>query len=419
VRPAAVAPSVIVPNVVVPNISVPTVVMTNIVMTTVAAAAPEIPRPPPKRPETKPSEAPSVQQKKVEQKKVEQKVEPTKEDRAPVKGIALATMMPARAVDHEVENRNISLSRPRNIDPLFLAEVQAEMRAEFRADVRADVRTEVWAAVREAVRAQLQTELQTKRPPMQAGKEEKHMRSKWLEMPWRKNPEDPGMSGPEDAEASGGNSNRNREKENCFMSDISQSTSKAPVRSAREVPTFQADLSPMEDIYRAIGIMNPPRGCSITKVVEMLNSEHIRDLSKDMKRAAVLMALDAAGTSLEQLQKDAKARQDALDAHEAQQRKQVEAEWARKAEEIVQIQAEMDSIKAHYAGRISRNLDGVARQKATFAEWVNSKQQECQGMAEAIELCSKAPVSASASASSSSSSPSSEVSLMKAHAKTV
>jgi lambda repressor-like predicted transcriptional regulator len=247
---------------------------------------------------------------------------------------------------------------------------------------------------------------------MQAGKEEKPMRSKWLEMPWRKNPEDPSMSGPEGAEPSDGNSTSNSEKEN-FMSDLSQPMPKSPVRSAREVPTFQADLSPMEDIYRSVGIMNPPRGYSVTKVVEMLNSEHIRDLPKDMKRAAVLMALDAAGTSLEQLQKDARARQDALDAHEAQQRKQVEAEWARKAEEIVQIQAEMDSIKAHYTGRISRNLDGVARQRATFAEWVSSKQQECQGMAEAIELCSKSPASAPAS------SPSPEVSLMKANAKTV
>ena len=301
-------------------------------------------------------------------------------------------MMPGRDVDHEIDNRNVSLSRPRTIDPLFLAEVQAEFRADFRAEVRTEIRKEVRAAVREAVRAELQTELQTKQPPMQAGKEEKHMRSKWLELPWRKNPEDPSMSGIDDTEAGDGNSTSNREKENV-MSDLSQPMPKPPVRSAREVPTFQVDLSPMEDIYRAIGIMNPPRGYSITKVVEMLNSEHIRDLSKELKRAAVLMALDAAGTSLEQLQRDAKARQDALDAHEAQQRKQVEAEWARKAEEIVQIQAEMDSIKAHYTGRISRNLDGVARQKATFAEWVNSKQQECQGMAEAIELCSKSPVS--------------------------
>jgi lambda repressor-like predicted transcriptional regulator len=247
---------------------------------------------------------------------------------------------------------------------------------------------------------------------MQAGKEEKHMQSKWLELPWRKNPEDPNR-GPEDGQASSdGNSNSNREKEN-FMSDLAQPMPKTPVRSAREVPAFQVDLSPMEDIYRAVGIMNPPKGYSVTKVVEMINSEHIRDLSKEMKRAAVLMALDAAGTSIEQLQKDAKARQDALDAHEALQRKQVEAEWARKAEEVVQIQAEMESIKTHYTGRISRNLDGVARQKATFAEWVGTKQQECQGMAEAVELCSRSSTSAS------SSSPSSEVSLMKVNAKTV
>jgi hypothetical protein len=46
----------------------------------------------------------------------------------------------------------------------------------------------------------------------------------------------------------------------------------------------------------------------------------------------------------------------------------VEAEWARKAEEIVQIQAEKESIKAHYTARISRNMEGVARQRATFAD---------------------------------------------------
>ena len=44
-----------------------------------------------------------------------------------------------------------------------------------------------------------------------------------------------------------------------------------------------------------------------------------------MKQAAVLMALDAAGISLDQVQQDAKARQDVLDSYEAGQKKQVEA----------------------------------------------------------------------------------------------
>ncbi|MFY9908072.1 MAG: hypothetical protein WBX02_20700 [Terriglobales bacterium] len=362
------------------------------ITSTVVAPTPKIPTLP-KRQENRPSDAP----------RVEQKLE-----RPPVNGIALATPMPARENDHEINNRNIPLSRPRDLDPLFLLELEAELRAEMRAELRAEVRA--------VVQAELRTESQTEQPPKLAGKEEKHMRSKWLELPWRKKPDDLSSSGTDAGEASSegesSNSPSYNEKEN-FMSDLTQPTPKVPVRSAREVPGFQVDLSSMEDIYRAVGIAEPPRGYSINKVVEMLNSEHIRDLSKELKRAAVLMALDAAGTSIEQLQKDAKARQDALDSHEAQQRKQVEAEWARKAEEIVQIQAEMESIKAHYTARISRNMDGVSRQKATFADWVKSKQQECQGMAEAVELCSKSHVSAPPA------NPPSEVSLVKVSAKTV
>lgn len=49
--------------------------------------------------------------------------------------------------------------------------------------------------------------------------------------------------------------------------------------------------------------------------------------------------------------------------------------------------------------RISRNLDGVAREKETFEGWVTLKRQECQSMAEAAELCVEPPVSEPADAS--------------------
>jgi hypothetical protein len=135
--------------------------------------------------------------------------------------------------------------------------------------------------------------------------------------------------------------------------------------------------------------MNPRRGYSINKVVEMLRSPHIVGLSKEMKRAALLMALDAASISLDQLQVDAKARQEALDSYEAQQKKQIEAEWARKAEENVQIEADLVRVKAHYMARIRRNLDGVAREKSAFDTWLATKKQESESMAEAVELCVK------------------------------
>ncbi|MFZ0815649.1 MAG: hypothetical protein WAM78_09020 [Candidatus Sulfotelmatobacter sp.] len=245
------------------------------------------------------------------------------------------------------------------------------------------------------------TQLLKKRPPKDANEEGKSMGHKWLGLGhWRAKPNDLRVSGAKDGETSSDeNSSGTSVKEN-LMPQMIQSAEKAAVHSAREVPSFQVELPPTEDIYREAGIIIPRKGYSIQKVVEMLNSEHIRGLSKEMKRAAVLMALDAAGISIDQIQRDAKARQDALDLFEAGQKKQIEAEWARKAEEVTQIQAELESIKAHYMARISRNMEGVAREKATFSNWQTMKQQEIQDMSEAAELCSKPKAPEMASVSS-------------------
>jgi hypothetical protein len=217
-----------------------------------------------------------------------------------------------------------------------------------------------------------------------ADRERKAMAHKWLGLaPWRSKPDEPRAGGHEGSDGK-------TEKEIPMPQPAPNHTEKAPV-FAREVPNFQVELLAMEDIYRTAGIISPRKGYSVTKVVEMLNSEHIRGLSKETKRAALLMALDAAGVSIEQVQRDAKSRQGALDAYEAEQKKQVEAEWSRKAEEITHIQAEMESIKAHYTARISRNMEALARDRARFNSWVTTKEQESQSMAEAVELCLQTP----------------------------
>jgi hypothetical protein len=127
--------------------------------------------------------------------------------------------------------------------------------------------------------------------------------------------------------------------------------------SAEGVASFQADLLSMEDIYRVAGIMNPRKRYNINKVIQMLQSEHIRGLSKEMQRAAVLMALDAAAIAIDEVLQDAKAREQAIDSYEAGQRKQIEARWARKAEENIQIQVDLEQVKTRYMERIKRNLD--------------------------------------------------------------
>jgi hypothetical protein len=215
----------------------------------------------------------------------------------------------------------------------------------------------------------------------ESGKERKPMQRKWSDLIHRHNQQDGVMPS--------GNGDSN-----------SKTTEQTPAnRLKEEVAGFQVELLPVEDIYRTAGIMNLRRGYSIGKVVEMLHGEHGRGLSKEAKRAAILMALDAAGIPIDEVLQDAKARQDALNSYEAEVRKEVESEWARKAEENVKIQAELERVKAHFTARISRNQDGVAREKAVFGSWLTMKQQEFQSIAEAAELCLKSSVSEPAGSS--------------------
>lgn len=153
----------------------------------------------------------------------------------------------------------------------------------------------------------------------------------------------------------------------------------------------RGDQLSYEDIYRAAGILSPGSGYGIHKVVEMLNSERIRDLSKDIKRASVLMALDAAGISVDDMLTDATRRQSALNSYETGQKKQLEDFEAHKGQENARIEEEMEKIRAHYAQRIQNNLDQVTKEKDALRNWQNAMQSESQRIAEVIELCGKQP----------------------------
>jgi len=209
-------------------------------------------------------------------------------------------------------------------------------------------------------------------------KKRKHMRSNWL-APWRTKQHVPDAN----EIAKGENGSRPLDVASPAVGRISAKPAEDGAHG------FPVELLPIEDIYRTSGIRNPRKDYGINKVVEMLRSEHVRDLPSEMKRAAVLMALDAAGIPVEEVLRDAKARQDALDSYEAERKKQMEAEWARKAKENAEIMAELESAKLHHTACINRNLDRIVREKATFSEWLAMKQQESQNIIEAAALCLK------------------------------
>ena len=155
------------------------------------------------------------------------------------------------------------------------------------------------------------------------------------------------------------------------------------------------DLLAFDDIYRSAGIKGPRLGYTIGKVIEMLQSEHIKSLPTEAKRSSLLMALEAAGVPVDEVLQDATLRQRAITSYEAIQRKHLEEYEARKAQENVTIQAEAERVAAEYAARITHNLDEVAREKESFRKWVSKKQYEAQSIGDAVAMCltqSSAPV---------------------------
>ena len=164
----------------------------------------------------------------------------------------------------------------------------------------------------------------------------------------------------------------------------------SPVPSAQssgiESPASRMDLLAIDQIYRSAGIQSPRLGYSIEKIIEMLQSEHIKSLSADTKRSSMLMALDAAGVQVDEVLHDATLRQHALTSHEAIQCKRLEEYEARRAHEIVAIQAEAERVAAEYAARISHNLGEVAREKESLRKWQATRQHEAHRITAAVTL---------------------------------
>ena len=145
-----------------------------------------------------------------------------------------------------------------------------------------------------------------------------------------------------------------------------------------------SNASSFDEIYQAAEIPPAPQGYSIMKVAEMLQSEHIRSMTTDVKRSTILVALDAARVDIKDVIQDAVRRDKALDGYERVQERAITELEARKNQENAQIQAALDKYVAEQRTRIQSNNDEVTREKERFFGWRLKKQQEEKKIADAV-----------------------------------
>ena len=181
---------------------------------------------------------------------------------------------------------------------------------------------------------------------------------------------------------------------------------------AASVPAVSSFSSPVQDptsfaeIYHAAEIATPPHGYDILKIAGMLQSEHLKGLSPEVKRSSILVALEAAGAKLDDVIQDAVRRDRALDSFETVLAKSRAAVENAKIEENRKIEAEMNQMLAQYRSRIQANNEAVAKENERFSAWQTAKQAEERTIADAVSyFVSENPITVSGAAAGSSGAP--------------
>ena len=128
----------------------------------------------------------------------------------------------------------------------------------------------------------------------------------------------------------------------------------------------------------------------ILKVADMLNSDHLRGLSAAAKHSALLMALEAAGVSVEDVLQDAVQRQRVLNEYEQAQQARLQQLEAIKLRESERLTAEMETIRGQYEARIAEVVNGLEQERDSVREWQANKEVEQRRIAEAASCVSYA-----------------------------
>jgi len=126
----------------------------------------------------------------------------------------------------------------------------------------------------------------------------------------------------------------------------------------------------------------------VTKLANLIaNSKYLRSQPAQTKSTAILVTLEAANTTVEEIMEDASQRERVLDTYEGVQQKALEEFESRKTKNNRELQAELEAKIADYNNKIQANAADVSRARESFTSWQTRKHQEVERLRETVSLC--------------------------------
>ena len=128
----------------------------------------------------------------------------------------------------------------------------------------------------------------------------------------------------------------------------------APVHPAQST----IPLSDFEDVYRKAGIKSPVHGYGVERVYRLLTSRRLAGLDRNVRRSALLTALDAAGVPASDVAQDAVLRRKALAAYEAEKALELQSLRSRNESRVEALQDTVETFTRQKQAQIERLAQG-------------------------------------------------------------
>jgi hypothetical protein len=119
-----------------------------------------------------------------------------------------------------------------------------------------------------------------------------------------------------------------------------------------------APLSDFEDVYRKAGIKSPVHGYGVERVYRLLTSRRLVGLDRNVRRSALLTALDAAGVPASDVSQDAVLRRKALTAYEAEKALELQSLRSRNESRAEALLDTIETFTRQKQGQIERLAQG-------------------------------------------------------------
>ncbi len=133
----------------------------------------------------------------------------------------------------------------------------------------------------------------------------------------------------------------------------------APAPAAMAVPAPpQIPVSDFEEVYRKAGIKSPIHGYGVERVYRLLTSRRLVGLDRNVRRSALLTALDAAGVPPSDVSQDAVLRRKALAAYEAEKALELQSLRSRNESRAEALQDTVETFTRQKQSQIERLAQG-------------------------------------------------------------